>query len=184
MSAFFIYIRNITYYLMFAAVVGMLAPAGKYKKFVSLVMGFTLIGVMIAPLARLGGELPVTGWFAGMGDVAVGSAESDYANWRNTYLRSAFEAQLNRQLTDLLQQDGFTVHSASFTYTDCFTRLTGVRVNVSRHEQPQRVPFIRIQPVSVSNQLKTETCPTAAAAKNLISQFYNLPVQHIYVTVT
>jgi len=171
---------------MFVTVVGMLAPAGKYKKFVSLVMGFTLISVMIAPLARFGREQPVTNWFVGMGiHESTDDIESSYIQWRNTYLRDAFEAQLHRQLVGLLEQNGFTVHSANFTYSDDFMRLTSVRLEISSgQEAPQRVPFIRIQPVRVASQLETETCQTATTVKNLISQFYNLPQEHIYVTVT
>ena len=184
MSAFFLYIRNITYYLMFVTVVGMLAPAGKYRKFVSLVMGFTLIAVMIAPLARFGRELPVTEWFAGLGTHEnVDMTETSYTRWRDTYLREAFEAQLHGQLTGLLEQNGFTVRSARFTYTDDFMRLTSVRVEVSGAEIERRVPFIRIEPVRISDRLETETCQTAIAVKNLISQFYNLGQEHIYVTV-
>ena len=185
MPVFFLYIRNITYYLMFVAIVGMLAPAGKYKKFVSLVMGFTLIGVMIAPLARFGRELPITNWFEGLGVYEnADNVESSYIQWRNTYLRDAFEEQLHRQLVGLLEQNGFVVHSANFTYSDDFMRLTSMRLEVSGQEIEQRVPFIRIQPVRVAQQLETETCQTADTVKNLVSQFYNLPQEHIYVTVT
>jgi len=185
MSAFFIYLRNITYYLMFASVVGMLAPAGKYKKFVSLVLGFTLVSVMIAPLARIGSQIQVTDWFSGLifHETANQDWESSYANWRNTYLRGAFEEQLTIQLENMLAQDGFTVHAVSFTFPDDFSSLTSVNATVSREETPQRVPFIRIQPVQVGPPDQTEACPAATAAKNLISQFYNLPLSHIYVTV-
>ena len=185
MQAFFLYIRNITYYLMFVTVVGMLAPAGKYKKFVSLVMGFTLISVMIAPLARFGRELPVTEWFTGLGTHEEATAtETSYTEWRDTYLRGAFEAQLRAQLTGLLEQNGFAVYSAEFAYTADFMRLTSVRVSVeARAEEPQRVPFIRIQPVRINEPTETETCQTSTAVKNLISQFYNLAQEHIYVTV-
>jgi len=169
---------------MFAAVVGMLAPAGKYKKFVSLVMGFILLSIMIAPLARFSGQLPVTDWFHGFAHSEPnGDFESSYANWRNTYLRSAFEAQLAMQLTNLLSQNGFTVYDTLFIFPDDFSHLTSVHVTVSRQETPQRVPFIRIQPVQIGEPEQTENCPTSIAAKNLISQFYNLPAQHIYVTV-
>jgi len=169
---------------MFVTVVGMLAPAGKYKKFVSLVMGFTLISVMIAPLARFGREVPVTEWFTGLGIYEGANAqEASYAQWRDTYLRGAFEAQLRTQLTGLLEQNGFTMHSAAFAYTDDFMRLTSVRVDVSGQAEAQRVPFIRIQPVRINDQPETEACQTAIAVKNLISQFYNLAQEHIYVTV-
>ena len=186
MSAFFEYLRNITYYLMFATVVGMVAPTGKYRKFVSLVMGFILLAVMLAPLARWGGEIPVTQWFSGIvpheGDFS--GSETTYGQWRNTYLRGAFEDQLRTQLKGLLSQNGFTVYSTDFSYTDDFSRITAVRVTVSRAaEDARRVPFIRIEPVQVGRNDQDEPCAISDEAKNLISEFYNLPLQHIHVNV-
>ena len=170
---------------MFATVVGMLAPPGKYKKFVSLVTGFILLSVMIAPLSRLSSQLPVTDWFTGLisHETANDSWQDSYTNWRSTYLRSAFEEQLTSQLQNLLTQNGFTVYDVSFTFPNDFSHLTSVKATVSREEAPQRVPFIRIQPVQIGQPQQPEACPTATAAKKLISEFYNLPLEHIYVTV-
>jgi len=188
MFAFFPYLRNITYYLIVAVVVGMLAPAGKYKKFVSLVIGFILLAVMIAPLARFVPQLPATDWFAGLSALPFEGEsgtnwEGQYNHWRNTYLRQAFEQQLTMQLEILLTQEGFAVHDLSFTFPECFSRLYSVAATVSREETPARVPFIRIQPVQITPTEPAQDCATATAAKNLISQFYNLPLAHISVVV-
>ena len=184
MSAFFIYLRNITYYLMFVSLIGMLAPPGKYKKFVSLVTGFILLSIMIAPLAGFSGDTSVTDWFSGIHTEGRDQdLESSYANWRGTYLRYAFETQLGFQLENLLSQNGFTVYEKSFTFPEDFSRLNSVSVVLSREETPQRVPFIRIQPVQIGIPEPAEACPTAIAAKNLISEFYNLNVEHINVEV-
>jgi len=186
MPSFFEYLRNITYYLIFASVVGIFAPAGKYKKFVSLVLGFVLLVLMLQPLAGLGREIPITEWFTGviLGETAQVDAETSFTQWRDSYLSEAFEAQLEAQLRQLLINDGFTVHSAEFTYSNDFSQITSVHVNVSRTETPQRVPFIRIQPVRVGQSTSEPECPTTSAAKTLISQFYNLPEANIYVSVT
>jgi len=169
---------------MFAAVVGMLAPAGKYKKFVSLVMGFILLSVMIAPLVRFVPQLPVTDWFAGLHTTSpTENWEAQYHHWRNSYFRQEFERQLHMQLETLLVQNGFYVHELAFTFPECFSRLDSVTATVSKEEAPQRVPFIRIQPVQISPPDAPEPCPTATSAKNLISQFYNLPLTHISVVV-
>ena len=191
MSAFFEYLRNITYYLMFATVVGMIAPTGKYRKFVSLVMGFILLAIMLAPLARWSGEIPVTQWFSGVVPqyAMPTNAETNYTVWRNNYLRTAFESQLEAQLTNLLTQNNFAVYSAAFTYTDDFSQITAARVAVSRAayaEENRRVPFIRIEPVQINRpdgSTAEEDCPTATAAKNLISEFYNIDRAHIHVEV-
>ena len=197
MPAFFEYLRNITYYLMFATVVGAFAPAGKYRKFVSLVLGFILLLLMIQPLAVVfgGRNIPVTEWFAGAIPIPIGeahgtsNAESSYIHWRDTYLRTAFETQLESQLTQLLHREGFAVHSAAFGYSDDFSTLESVRVSVSVREVEQHTPFIRIvppqiSPIQIGQPQPSETCETTSAVKTLISQFYNLPKSNIYVTVT
>lgn len=188
MQAFFIYLRNITYYLLFAAVVGMLAPVGKYKKFVSLVMGFILLNMMIAPLGRFSPTIPISNLLAGLPFAEVQSHGTDqyYAHWHNTYLRDAFEAQLIAQLENLLHQNGFTMHGAHITFPEDFTKISTVHVTLSRDEETDRVPFIRIQPVQpvqIGDGQQAPPCPVTTAAQNIISQFYNLPTGHIYVTV-
>jgi len=171
---------------MFATVLGMFAPVGKYKKFVSLVMGFVLLAVMLQPIARFGGgEIPITDWFHGIFPEATADDdwERTYIRWRDAYLRDAFEEQLTIQLTGLLNQNSFEVHSAEFTYDSDFSRITGVWVSVSRtEEESRRVPFIRIEPIQ-PRQADSSTCPIAQEVKSLISQFYNLSENHIHVTV-
>lgn len=184
MPAFFEYLRNITYYLMFVTVAGMIAPEGKYKKFVSLVMGFILLGVMLAPLASFSGDIPITQWFSGIIPQETINAETTYTRWRNTYLQTAFEYQLESQLSAMLYQNGFTLYNANFTYTDDFSRITSLSVTVNPTSyETRRVPFIRIEPVRITPQAEYQYCQTAAEVKNLISQFYNLPQSHIYVNV-
>jgi len=183
MSAFFDYLRNITYYLLFASLVGLLAPTGKYKKFIMLVMGLVLLAMMLQPLRQLiNTQIPITNWFAGLIPHEVRHDDDIYAAWRDTYLSAAFEAQLTAQLEALLQASGITMHEASFTHTDDFSRITSVRVRVSREEtnEPARVPFIRIEPVQIGREEPLDN-PLTAEVINLISGFYNLPPQHIYV---
>jgi len=168
---------------MFATVATMVAPAGKYRKFVSLVMGFILLAAMLAPLARFSGDIPVTQWFSGVVPEGV-SPDSAYATWRSSYLSQAFTQQLEAQLAGMLGQQGFQVHSASFTYADDFSRLTSVTVAASREEENRpRQPFIRIQPVQVGAPQADNHCETATEIKSLISQFYNLDKAHIHVEV-
>ncbi|MCL2197762.1 MAG: stage III sporulation protein AF [Defluviitaleaceae bacterium] len=197
MPAFFTYLQNITYYLVFATVIGIFAPSGKYKKFVSLVLGFVLLLLMIQPLAGFfnGRDVPVTQWFAGFsgdGGIARAGVDSAYADWWDGHLRVAFEAQLDAQISRLLEGEGFEVYSTAFTYTDDFGELNSIRVSVSRREKTDddtgRIPFIRIQTpqvriIQIGEPASDKNCPDSALIKNLISDFYNLPTSHIYVTV-
>ena len=187
MPAFFDYLRNITYYLLFASLVGLIAPAGKYKKFVALVMGLILLVLLLQPIRSLiGTQIPVTEWFAGLlpqqvHDVA--NIDGTYSAWRDNYLAAAFEAQLSAQVEGLLEREGIIMHDAGFTYSDDFSRITSVWVQVSRKEEvSRRVPFIRIEPVQVRREDPPED-PLIDEVKNLIAGFYNLPGTHIYVEV-
>ena len=187
MPAFFDYIRNITYYLLFAALVGLIAPSGKYKKFVSLVMGFILLVLLLQPIRSIiGTQIPITEWFQGILPTQAKNAVSlddTYSIWRDTYLAAAFEAQLSAQLKGLLAQSGINLHDANFEYTEDFGRLTMIRVQVSREEEEsRRVPFIRIEPVRIQPEEPPDD-PLVNEVKNLISGFYNLQKTHIHVEI-
>jgi hypothetical protein len=187
MAEFFEYLRNITYYLMFATIVGIFAPVGKYKKFVSLVLGFVLLLLMIQPLAYFfqGRDIPVTQWFAGVPEISRG-AEYAHEAWWDSHLRGAFEAQLEAQLARILNANGFALHSAEFEHTD-FAEINSISVSVSRENFSANERLIRIQPpqfrpIQIGEQQVVD-CPQQSDVKNLISEFYNLPTSHIYVKV-
>jgi len=187
MPAFFEYLQNITYYLLFAALVGLIAPTGKYKKFVSLVMGLIMLVLLLAPIRDIvGQQIPVTEWFAGiMSQPAYNAANFDdaYVTWRDTYLASAFHTQLSAQLEGLLARNGITMHEANFEYTSDFSRITSMTVQVSREQETsRRVPFIRIEPIQIRQEEPPED-PLINEVKNLIAGFYNLPDSHIHVEV-
>ena len=190
MFAFFDYLRNITYYLLFAALVGFIAPAGKYKKFVSLVMGLVLLTLILQPIRGIvATQIPVTDWFVGIIPQGQASQEVNlgdpYTIWRDNHLTHAFEAQLSTQLENLLERNGFALHHASFTYTEDFSRIETIHVTVSRQDPAQaetRRPFIRIEPVQINRDTPQED-PAVYEIKNIIAGFYNLPHSHIHVKV-
>ncbi|MCL2203074.1 MAG: stage III sporulation protein AF [Defluviitaleaceae bacterium] len=186
MSAFFSYITNITYYLLFAGVAHRVAPAGKYRKFVTLVTGFVLVIMVIAPLRNFSADFDGLDFFAGVAGLpilqpAFAPGEPGYTALHRAHLSAAFEEQLTIQLRGMLARSDITLHEASFSYTEDFTRITGAWVSVSRAEEPRRVPFIRIEPVRVNREAAAEAHPLASEAKNLIADFYNLPHEHIHV---
>jgi stage III sporulation protein AF len=182
MPAFFDYLRNITYYLLFAALVGMLAPGGKYQQYVRLVTGLVLLFLLIQPLTAFvkGPGIPVTQWFMD----AVPEADTNYESLRVSLLRDAFEEQLNSQLAVLLQQNNYELIDAEFVYTEDFSRIEGLSLIVQRHTAKQeKRPFIRIEPIRISDAPESDSGEEAEAVKKLISGFYNLSVTHIHVKI-
>ncbi|MCL2456069.1 MAG: stage III sporulation protein AF [Defluviitaleaceae bacterium] len=187
MSSFFEYLTNIIYYLMFACVVGIFAPTGKYRKFVSLVVGFVLLLLMIKPFGGFFRDVPITEWFAGIPSVSA-SQESAHHIEGEKYLRGAFEAQLRAQLERLLSD--FSIEAVSFEYANDFGEIFSVRLDVSEkilHESNTRVPFIRIEPPKIRTiqigEPEPQICAASEKIKTLVSQFYNLPKEHISVII-
>ena len=148
-------------------------------------MGFILLLLVLQPLKGfVDGGISITDLFTGVIPMQNEfPADAIYEHLHNTHLRAAFELQLTAQLEGLLAQNDFTLHSASFEYTDDFSRITHVQVSVSRPEVQRRVPFIRIEPVRVGEADNETPNPSAIEVKNLIAGFYNLAVEHIHVII-
>jgi len=185
MGAFFTYLSNITYYLLFAAVINMVTPSGKYKKLVFMVMGFTLIVLIIAPLRNLTPAFQINNFFYEMVNIPHTQAFAQDINdtQHHAILSAAFEEQLFMQLQAHLSRNGFTLTQAAFAYSNDFSRITEIRLTVEE-ESTRRTPFIRIEPVQLNrNPTETETHPQTQKIKNLVGDFYNLSPAHIHVTI-
>ena len=53
MAAFTAYIKTITALTIFSALVGILLPEGKYRRYAELVLGVMVLGAVLQPLLRL-----------------------------------------------------------------------------------------------------------------------------------
>jgi hypothetical protein len=216
MPAFFEYLRNITYYLLFTALVGHIAPGGKHRKYVLLVAGLILVCMLLRPLAMLStGGIPVTELFAGLtsasakytggnantaksalvneAESSAGNNDSAYEAWRYETVEAAFTQQLETQLSALLSGHGYTLEEASFEYAEDFSALISVTAQLLAGNKAEARPFIYIEPVRIQaygNMIDgnaegepAENDPAAEAVKKLISDFYNVPLPHIYIKI-
>jgi stage III sporulation protein AF len=193
-AAFFDYLRNITYYLLFSTLAGLAAPSGKYKKYVALITGLVLLLLMIQPLKDIVGRgVPVTEWFSGVitppeiseanenGPGAAFSAEA-YNRWSYGQLDAAFEEQLFAQVESLLSGEGFTLVSADFDYQEDFSRINSMTLTVQSAKQGK--PLIYIEPVRIGRQAAPETepeDPNSIRVKKILSDFYGPDAPHINV---
>ena len=53
MEAFTAYIKTITAFTIFSALVGILLPEGKYRRYAELVLGIMVLGAVLKSLLRL-----------------------------------------------------------------------------------------------------------------------------------
>ena len=192
MAAVFDYMRNIAYFLLFAAVAGMIAPDEKYRKYGALVTGLILIVLLLQPLKAFteAGGIPVTRFFAGLinapDSVSGGADVTSYENLQYETVKAAFEEQLRIQLSALLSRKGHTLLAARFEFADDLSAIEYIRAEVEISRAPERRPFIYIEPVriSVSGQAaEQEESPEAAEIKKLIGDFYNLQAEHIHIEI-
>ena len=177
MPVFFEYLRNITYYLLFATLAGMAAPAGKYRQYVKLVTGFILLLLIIKPLAAYtnGLGVPVTEWFAAGPAVYAGAG---YGDLYDETLSSVFQEQLRSQLSQLLSQHNFELLEADFYFNADYTRLESIFVTARRSAEEKK-PFIRIEPIRIG----TGESADINVLKKIISSFYSIEAGHIHVKV-
>lgn len=188
MDAFFEYTRNISYYLLFMVAVGLLAPSGSYKKYITLVMGIMMIGIVVAPIVRIGDmvigreQVPVTNLFAGITAVEIPH--------QNDYLRDMFYSQLTGQAKALLADNGFGLVSAEWEAAEDLSYIHSAWLTVKVLEaEPERLPFIRIEPVRVAPYQplppseESEEPEETQTIKNLISDFYNMYNSNIHIKI-
>ena len=185
MPAFFEYLRNITYYLIFLAVVGMITPSGSYKKYITLIMGILLIGIVITPITSIINrtQLPMTEIFGNIIPTQTHIEDNSFM-WQQDQIKSAFHSQLTIQLDALLTRNGYALISADWETSDDFTYIRRIHLSVKVIESaPERIPFIRVEPVRVAPYQPSEEPAEVLAIKNLISDFYNMPPDNIHVEI-
>jgi len=179
MSVFFEYLRNITYFLVFMAIVGVIAPSGAYKKYISLVMGIMLIGIVLAPIPPVLGRnpVPVTEIFGNITPVPMG-------DWQPNHLLDAFHAQLTAQLQSKLAGESYRLISADWETAEDFThilRLSLIAEPIDTGPAPR--PFIRIEPIRIAPYQASEESDETLAVKKLLADFYDMSVSNIHVEI-
>jgi len=178
MLAFFDYLRNIAYYLVFMAVVGMLVPSGNYKKYIALVMGIMLVGIVLRPITTIinNPQLPMTEIFANVLPPVMDDQVS--------HIEPAFHHQLTTQLGAMLSRNGFELVSAEWETAEDFTYIRHVNLTARVLEaEPTRRPFIRVEPIRVGPYQASEEPEEAKVIKKLISDFYDMELDNIYVKI-
>jgi stage III sporulation protein AF len=186
LAAFFDYLKNITYYLLFSTLAGMAAPSGKYKKYVALITGLVLLLLMVSPLKEIAGRgVPVTEWFALTPPDDGIAPQPAYSQWSSGQLGEIFEEQLYAQVAALLSDEGYTLIAASFEYEEDFTRINGMSLTVSAKPGVKaNKPFIYIEPVTIGPPGTADNKPEdedTKRIKKIVTDFYAPDTPHINV---
>lgn len=196
------YIRSISVFLILLSFVRILTPHSKYKCYIDLVLGFIMISVVVSPAAKiLGGAvkpldalLPKLNYKINSYDIK--NEEYIYES-RNRMILSTYTDELKKQIDTLVKPSGvYVMEDAEFTIgenEDDFGDILRIRVLLSEKDlnaAKNDISFIRIDGVKVrlpnqkaKEEELTDTDEEIIKIKNLISGFYNLSVDNIYITV-
>ena len=181
MPAFFEYLRNITYYLLFMAVVAMVAPSGSYKKYIALVTGIILVGIVIEPIPLSRPSIPMTELF---GNIIPPQMADEHFQSQFKQIEGAFHTQLSAQLESLLLQNGYRLINAEWETSLDFTYIRRVSLQAEvMTASPAPRPFIRVKPVRIAPYQPEEESDYAMQVKKLIAGFYNMSVDNIHVVL-
>lgn len=181
----------------------MIVPNSKYKKFVNLTLGFVMIFIVLSPLQTLigGFSAPVdeiVDKLTGQINTDVISKEAAFYTESNKQLViSEYKARLNEQTKEKINAGGvFEFISSDFSIDsteDGFGTILAVSVTLrEKAAEPTQKPLIRIEPVSVESvsvfsPIRTGApepdSPDILSIKKVISDFYNLSYDNIYITV-
>jgi hypothetical protein len=174
---------------IFMAFAGIIAPGGKYKKYMEMALGTILIIVTIRPIIAVinGGENVLTGNKAlnileidGYAELELEKGETI----QNDILQRSVSETLKTRTDEVTAQFGARV-------TDFEARLeqgnlTGIDMSVEPSAPPSNYDrFIYVEPIETRGARDAEATETLDIKniKNAVSDFYNLPLDNINITV-
>lgn len=184
------YIRNIAVFMIFVSLVDLIIPNSNYKGYIHLVSGFVLILIMVEPIGFLFANTrdPFQMSIQANRDIIMREQEY-YEERQRDIVLNTHRAQLENHLQRLVSNDShYEFESGNIIVSnniEDFGSIERIDLVVSEREYQQiRRPFIRIERIDITAQ---ESVPEKTVElknlKKVISDFYNLSEENIYITV-
>ncbi|MDR2939692.1 MAG: stage III sporulation protein AF [Clostridiales bacterium] len=184
------YIKNIAVFLIFITLVGIISPSNKYKKYINLTLGFILIFVIITPITGLmkNNNLNINNLMVSM---SYNPSLDEGGVSQNELIIKELEGELEKQMGLLLKGDeNYTLESAIFDIdnsTEGFGSIKKIGLILNEKAGTKKRGIIRVEKIVVSETPKENIGAGGQEKlneiKNIVSGFYNLSVENIYITV-
>ncbi len=176
------YVRNIAVFLIFTSFVGIILPNGKYKSYCNLVLGLILILIIIKPATdfvdgigpgvdKLLGMVTGSVSSKGSGKASKGSATASPKDLslRDEVIQEAFDRLVVLQVEEALQKEGYPSPKA----VSVKTKVKGEGADGS----------LNFDILSINLGYEELSEEEMNFIKKSISDFYNLSVANINITV-
>ncbi len=182
------YIKNVAILLVFITFIGIILPSGKYKNYIDLVLGLVLIVVMLKPALNIfskgnGIDIPREFYKNAVGDYTM----SDYENIHNDMVDKSFNSLLKQQADSLITPHNYKVSELDIRYDQLSYEIYNMHLYIYKTDN-KKTGLIEIEPVTIrlpsaNKENEENSDPEIKNIKNIISDFYNVPVDNIYITV-
>ncbi len=185
------YAKTVLFFLLFVNLVIQLLQGSSYERFIRPVCGMILIILVIRPMLRLLGEDERV-LFAAEQKLSLmltknemSMAETEEDGYAFAVLEQ-YEAELTRQLEEVLQKENLVVVSADFSISaeeKEFGVIRGIEVTATEKRE-ESLTEIRIAPIVFEREQTRDTMSAREIGiRDKLSDFYRLEKDNIYVSI-
>lgn len=212
-QAFSLYIKNIAVFLIFTTFANIVIPDTKYKSYINLTLGFVMIFLILSPVKAIfnnpNGE-DIGSMIDNFTNRLNGNIMQDNKDFQDDtqdeLILSTFAASINGQIKSIVDKDNnFTYVNSRVDADDSqehFGEIKAIYIVVNEKNNEEILPeakasakpIIRIETVEIntnsvfsskymSDGNKDSETSEIKSLKILLSDFYNLSYDNIYITV-
>lgn len=193
------YIKTILIFLMITAFINIILPSDKYKTYVSLLMGFILMILVINPIFNLLSK-------EGLSSEVLKIQEDydkkyfenltlDYENLQRDMVYDNFKSAIKSQISNMIIKENYEIESLEIDFVEATGEILSIYMEVKYTDKIQEeykisTPIIRVEKININNS-KNETSNKKDEEleesvqinklKKIISDFYNLSQENIYI---
>lgn len=193
MEAFSAYIRTIAVFLLLQSFVKLISPNKKYNRYIDFVIGLVLITIIISPISKIlaGYTKPFDSLIPKLSYTLSYNEVSDNAyinEEQNKIILDAYCQQLSQQLESLIGNTEYSLIDSEFLIGQEESNrgeILNIRILVGEKRISGEKKLIRIDGVKVKlpNQRTEAENEEISSIKKLISDFYKLSLDNIYITI-
>lgn len=180
---FYDYIRNITIFLLFNSFLHIIMPTTKYKSYIQLVFGLILIFIMIKPAKDLFKKFDKVDIFKNYSQTFDNNLnEEEYVEIKNELINNILKENMKFQIQKIIG-DKYEITSIDIKLEE--DKYSNVIVNEIKLSLSKEKKSVYVKPFSKNlNNEKDTYANEKNIIKKLISDFYNIKLDNIFITIT
>lgn len=180
MTFLYDYIKNIAVFIIFSAFAEIIVVNGKYSQYIKIIIGFFMMIFILQPIINIfnNGGIDVFNSVQNEFDKVIAEKEGDFYDERQKeIIKERFSFNLKKQI-EKCTENICDISDIQVYFTEDSFDIA--RIDIYAIPKEEEKSFFRIEKY-LSEQEKQEKF--AQNLKNIISDFYNLPIDNINIIV-